>query len=640
MPDGSPTTPARWLTDRDAIVPPPDCRVPAILQRQRGGHRDTRNRTEMKTTKKKPPRKRAKHSLPTRVFNYGARPPDDAAREIIFDQLVKMRDYKRSRALKVRDTRAAIDALRRGNFQGYDEALKAQESCESRISEIYESIRKDRSRVRKRVSAPELELEAEELKAQLSDRLWPAVKRERGEILKLHKPALEELSRRVRERAEAQDGSGNNHLKERLRAEALAEMLDEDWPETWKLEERLDSDELRHEKLSGAESGLFSGVKDWARADVRQAKSDTFGNGRKVSWPRELGGRVGLPIDGTVGTDGCSVVARGFSLTNAAPYSDDWRGRRRMVARFEFPIGREKHVVELRCMVHRPMPTGAKIARAWIQVGRSGSRFVYNVQLAVQCESLMRARAKRRESVSVKFVWSALPDGSLRVATLTGSDGLKGEVVLPYAAAQAFSYAERLQSFQKRHFNAAQRLCRKWLELTGEDDQELRDAASKRVRSPKRLCDYARRRARDIGDFEDYWRAWKAFCDDYALDYFPDGAMAVAAIREAFPEEGSMKRLALYLEFWRRKNEHLRKWEANQRRRAQRRRRDIYRNEAAKLAGRYDVWVSETKDGAVKRASRKKRTEEKSDGNEARITKQRRIAAKSELESALKSAFQ
>lgn len=585
----------------------------------------------MKTQKKTA---RSEHGLATRVFAFGALRPSPEHEQLLVEQLKLLVEYKRQRALSIARCRKAIDEARIASFPDYASASEEAARLGVEIAKLYDELGKERQRARKRLRIPDVEQAILELKAQRVA-AWAAQKAARKAITEAHKPAHTAFKERFAQIVADAKAEKNTRVKEKLRAELEEEMLREYyWPESWKAELLAKQQKLAEEKKIGKASALWSTTKDWARADVRAAEAKTDSHGGRVSWPRSTEGRIGVVPKLAVVADDGSISSTHLSLEfdPAFPPGTSRRSklRRKMIAMLRCGPGVD---ITLPVLAHRQLPAGSKIARAWIQVRSVAGRLQYQLQIAVQGDSFARAPAKRHEHVDVQLGWTRLDDGSIRSATWTGSDGSTGTIAIDARTVESFAICDKLQGYREDHFNRVRRVCRLYAKMT--ENAELAEAC--KSRSPRALEELAQRWW--LGKSEDQWKRWKQHCAEHGLDLFPNGAECLREIWRCFPELGSEARLVRYLEFWRRKHLHLRRYEANSRLTAIRRRLDYYRCQAHDLAGRYESFSVTNPPQAAKKAAKKTPTEGDVKGNEQVVTRQRRIAATSVLQSAMKNAF-
>jgi hypothetical protein len=99
-------------------------------------------------------------------------------------------------------------------------------------------------------------------------------------------------------------------------------------------------------------------------------------------------------------------------------------------------------VVALPIVLHRPLPPG-RLLRAYVQVERIGTRWVWGLRVVVQ-PSEPKARRLGTGKCSVNFGWRVTGDG-IRVAYAVGDHGTH-ELVLPRRLLDAYRHSEHLRA--------------------------------------------------------------------------------------------------------------------------------------------------------------------------------------------------
>jgi len=256
----------------------------------------------------------------------------------------------------------------------------------------------------------------------------------------------------------------------------------------------------------------------------------------------------------------------------------------------------------------RSLPPDAIVKWAHVHVRRIAAREEWSLTLTIECA--------RREScgtgaVAVDLGWRRMEDGGLRVAVAQGDDGKVHEMRLSPCDIDQLTKADSIRSHRDMLFD----LARPWL-------RAILDALPERPAwLDERLASMALWRAQArLAAVAIHWRSHR----------FDGDADAFAAI-----------------EAWRRRDKHLWSYEDHQRKGSLRRRRDLYRTWAAKLARQYGVLVLE--DGGAKgetpvfdlRAfATLPEVEEVETERDERARSQRHLAAPSELRLALTQAFE
>jgi len=320
-------------------------------------------------------------------------------------------------------------------------------------------------------------------------------------------------------------------------------------------------------------------------------------------------------------------------------------------------------------LMHRPLPKGSRIKRAWILERNRGGHWSFELQLTVQSETeFKRARAKRHKRVEVELCAQRRENGSVVAARWQGSDGESGEIDIDARTVEALGDRDDfLESAIDDHFNAARRAIRLWVHVSRSErriDLRVRGEmatvtlpealnGSGSWKTPGRLCWIVRSMVGATlrqDDVDACWKAWKAARLPHGLDLHGSlpGIMPElrAVVRGAGFNLEPEPLMALWLEWWRRKNEHLRKLRANRRYTAQQRRvsaggednqgSEGFRVVAARLAGRYQDCEVVTPTGELKKKARKREGKGTLDKV---VTRAGKIAAGSILKTALENAF-
>lgn len=100
-------------------------------------------------------------------------------------------------------------------------------------------------------------------------------------------------------------------------------------------------------------------------------------------------------------------------------------------------------VVELPFVMHRPLPPG-RLLRAYVQIERVGTRYVWGIRVVVQ-EDQTRTPRRGTGSCAVNFGWRMIEGRGIRVAYAVGEHGTH-ELVLPKSLLDAYRHSESLRS--------------------------------------------------------------------------------------------------------------------------------------------------------------------------------------------------
>ncbi len=280
--------------------------------------------------------------------------------------------------------------------------------------------------------------------------------------------------------------------------------------------------------------------------------------------------------------------------------------------------------IDVPVIIHRDIPLNAAIKRIWITVKKINNQISYNLMITFEHESFGVSRLKAKEAATIAVVlgWKTQKDGRVRIATTydgheikefqlhqsTGCDNKRGARYYR----QWDNSINGLLKVADRCFDATKSRLEEWLEahpvdnLTDPFDRDLSLPTLSHWKSHRRLhrLTFAMLRRYAVGvDIESFWRAWKTECGVP----FKGSPKAAASPKDLFSweDEGhlgtmlswfeahgiadEMARMALYLEWWRRKDAHLTTWARLEQKRMKLSIREVYRCEALRLAQRYST---------------------------------------------------
>lgn len=606
---------------------------------------------------------RAKTADPKRVYSFGCLRPDPESSALLRAQAIQANDVQAAMTRNEMEARKRWERVTAKYVPDYRAARDDAERLEGEISEAYEQISTARRQVRKRLRLAQVEARILKLKAERRAawaRMAEAKKPFKAEMA-IYWTALADMKREI------QGDSTSSRVASEARRTALVTMLaSATIPDSWKALARITlRDHETHLTIRRAgwkpEIGddsrraaawlnpIDNDTKELAREAFLQAKAKTAAEGGRMREPRGDTGRVGRmwssgePIvakDGTIRSAELTLLPREGEEDHRKADSRRRAVRRRMVATLRLA----GEVVRVRVVCHRLMPPGAKVRRAWFMLRERGK---LDLQLVLSHESFgERAPGTRVDAVAVKPGWAATDaaPGATKpvvVATWLGTDGRRGTIEADARTMRSFDFLELLRANQDRYHNEVLALLRRWVE-----GLDQRRAIAKRLgpmlahagswRSPRHLAAIAYEMRATVPKLEDLWRRWKKNCDDRGADYFATFEQTEAWLKRRRIRDDAVI-MAVYLEFWRRKNLHLRRWEQNAKASVLRRRLEGYRIASKALAARYETLLLVEVD--LKRAARKTKPDEAVRGPEKVWTKQRRNAAPSELVAALANAF-
>lgn len=261
--------------------------------------------------------------------------------------------------------------------------------------------------------------------------------------------------------------------------------------------------------------------------------------------------------------------------------------------------------VKFPVLLHRALPEGF-IKWAWINVYKVGTRTKYELQLAIESREFSRLPCGKG-SVAVWLGWQQqerVKHGTagfpLRVGFAVDEHGKTMSCDMTPPMVEAIRYADVLREVGDKMFNLAKDV------LAGELRRDVKVPAwvyeetstVAQWRSSARLARVAFRLTSETfteDQISSLWSTWKQERQAKGEDLFSDDP------KKAWPDiqdwgrahgvRGPAKLLALYLEWWRRKNRHLYQWECDQRVKSIGHRDEEFRKFAAVLARTYETII-------------------------------------------------
>lgn len=346
--------------------------------------------------------------------------------------------------------------------------------------------------------------------------------------------------------------------------------------------------------LCEAHWGTYLLIED---ADQASRKMPIWDDPRFVRWEGE--GAVSVQLQGGLDVKGLS------SDTQVQLPAPDHRKH----ATLRMRIGSEGRApiwAEFPIKVHRPIPETARIKCVTMHVRKCGRRDVWSVDFTLELPEPIQIEKGSQGIVGVDLGWR-VTGNELRVCAFTSEDGKDiGELRLSAHDLGGFERVETLRATRDQKFNEA-KASLVALKLVWPEVLAVRAAHMSQWRSAARLASFIR-----------LWRNHRFAGDEQAY---------------------------ISAESWRYHDEHLWQWEASQRAKSLRSRREKYRIFAADLASKYDTLVLEEFD---LRTFAKRPTKEDPiiDKHGRRETQQaerarayRHLASTSELRMILEQAF-
>lgn len=370
------------------------------------------------------------------------------------------------------------------------------------------------------------------------------------------------------------------------------------------------------------------------------------------------------------------------------------------IVRVPIGKGEGKRWLSAEVFLHRPIPADARILWVYVVPRKHGERMRYTLQLTVETERPLVEREHGEGECSIKLRWSREPltsgDAAHRgiiVADVDGKpfalDGTEYQQTATKFAVRGGAYqgmltARSLRSVTDMYFEGGHEhpergsktqlvawlkehmdIAPAWLlEMTSAKDATETERARGALwqwRDHARLArvatawieslpwlqgpplDPSPRPGRSVRGrsartrLQELWVDWKHYCDGKNWDYHADKRSDVSEWLETQGVTDECAKMAIWLEWWRRKDLHLSDMARNIDQRARLNRKNQYRVMAAKLARQFgSVAVHELDLAKVA----KRKTKDRDENEDLRQVRYQRVcAAPAEFKEALKLAF-
>jgi len=422
-------------------------------------------------------------------------------------------------------------------------------------------------------------------------------------------PGEQEEKRRIAAWCKERGLQAAPHNIRHARGAVLPSMLIEpQWSDYWKEEaqrcecdrkaRRVSDDGLR--STCGVESGTYTAVE----AAVAQAlKMSKFGPPEPKCLTGE--GKLGVQIQGGLALPdtGPFELTNGFIEIDPLP-EDQWKtrsGRRHAQTRVRIRIGSEVRKgsntkvpqpvwAEFNIILHR-RPVGV-LTWAYIMATRVGTRMHYELQLTVN-RPITKPEPSTNLVAAINLGWRGKRDGSMRVAYLVDSAGHEEELILTEEQRSAITYADDIRQLEAFYFNRVRGELARWLRRNRKSvGPQLKDRTVNigKWRSQKKLARAAMTLVHQEfptwASVVYWWETWKTERLERDADLLAPFA-TVNSWLIAHGLDDPNKRMAIYCDWWRRKNRHLYQIESGRRAHGQHARREVYRLWGKMLCERY-----------------------------------------------------
>lgn len=540
--------------------------------------------------------KRKTSSAPTRIWSFGARPPTAEA-ERVRDQFWRASRYY-NRLIEIERRRLDEYRITRSSLDPELGALESDaRAAEERVESVIQAIRDHRRRtVGAHLSHTGKVAKTREIPAELAEQLAAAraTAKSAHEAAKERRTAFEgqlaaardEEKRRVAERGE---GTGPR-VRERVRADVVAEMLNEEWSDAWKLLRQIDDRALTERKRARADSGLSPGT----GIKVDEAVDQAIKTARPAP-PKfrryDGGGRVVVQLRDTTVATLLDCSSQHFQLVPSVRQGARGNQEQYFVARIRVGSDSKKAPVwaDFPVKIHRMPPLDAVVKWAWVVARRQGESMRFELQLTMEHASFAEAKRPSGEGeVHVRVGWTTVPSG-VRVAQWNDGEHVESDY-----NRGAHGHAARLRSHADTHYDSAQRVVRLVTKRSGNRLLHWERMRSDQKRLAfRRLCREYAEHVLTAEGARSMWVEWKRGRLSHGADLFAPLTVVRRWMLRKWPARMTMREpataLAFWLLLWTRKDEHLRTYHANASRRTEAQREARYRRTAIRLATQYET---------------------------------------------------
>lgn len=562
---------------------------------------------------------RKSSSVPTRVYTYGARLKNKDHIKIVHDQLFVANKYRNklveieiNRRNRFRRLRSIISPTLREYERQYQEyelkilelrkkiSEKDKEDLENseRIQQI-RALRKERNEL----YDTKISAEYKRIQKEFFDEADK-------EFLRLKTLKIAEYAKKI---GKSSLGPNSNERAEAVSEAGQLMLKDDRWHKAWKVKHKLDLVSDKKRKLARENSECYPGVYLNIEKAIQQSFKTAVYNPQFKRFDHS--GAVGIQL----------TKNKGLKADEAFAMTDDW-------LKIEFPEGvflrhkkkaaiahiklkgksaKDSIYIDVPFVYHRPLPEDAVIKWLYLVVKREGTRNRYELQFTIESETFKETKHVPQSNVTaaINLGWRVLNDSDNDIKIATVYDGqTTHNIVLPAKLFTHNKFANRLLKYSDRYFNKMKSCFVSWNKNRSYNNKQLQEFANsasywkshgKMAKLAHAFCvEYLSRE-----QIRDLWEAWKKERFENKLDLFTSAQKDKSSsieINEPIDfdwfvnwciEKGianEYQQMALYLEWWRRKDSHLTNCARSIQANLQRSRREIYRRAAAKLARQYE----------------------------------------------------
>jgi hypothetical protein len=252
----------------------------------------------------------------------------------------------------------------------------------------------------------------------------------------------------------------------------------------------------------------------------------------------------------------------------ADPESRRSRVKHRAIVTFR--VAEKEVAARVTVHLHRQPPPDTRIKYLYLHRHLVGRRHTWELQFVLGRDSWPRDDQARSGACGVDLGWRLVP-GGMRVAYAVGSDGAEHILTLPGEMLDAWEKVEDLQAIRDKNFDAIRDRLVAWVAMYKPllTRWHLEELGYARKRDATRKADDQPRSKQHLGQ----WKSPEAL--SWVVRHWRDRRF-----------EGD-EHIFEELEAWRKQNRHLYDWQTGQRRQVIRRRDDLYRKFARRLARLY-----------------------------------------------------
>lgn len=595
-------------------------------------------------TKEKKSQARKKSTVPTKVYTYGARPTSEASTQVLQDQVFAAHRYQQVLTQLEIDRRETFRVLRRTLDPKLNEQESEVDALETQIKDLRKGLKTKADR-----QNPDQVAILDQIKSLKTAKkaIYPQIQERIKQVMVVHFKAADEhyktekearLKAAAKSKGVAQLGP-RDPLHHSTVEDLGQEMLEGTWPKAWKIKFQHDRNTDLAKKKARGETSCNPGTYLIIEKACDQAKRDAVTDPQRKRFDRT--GVVAIQLTKDKGLTVAKALAGMDSRLkiemrpdikirkNGFTHRGTDRERFRQAATITLKLEGHKTnavYVEMSAVFHRPLPEDGIIKWVSVRVDRTGYQPQYEVQFTIESNTFNRQAAGVGSGrvLAVNFGWRVLGDKRVRVATTW--DGFQSqEVSLSADQDDRQKHYRDILGYSDDHFDTAIENVATWLKQENFREElflKVRQALPRHLQestdTPQKAAtlvsrwrshDKLRRVARVLKEtlleatyVRSLWQQWRDERLGVRRDLFCDGSskpeikLSFVNLRAWFEGKGITDPavvMALYLEWWVRKDTHLVNWARNVERNLRLSRRETYRKQAAAWAIDYEHVIIE-----------------------------------------------